>query len=151
MWNEVKKNSIAFSVYRKRRQRGVYIIVYLVFILAIIVTACSPKMGNGALKFFFDGVPKKTKQDTLVTTAVSDTVSMRSKIAVPQVNAETYYHTPYKEGACTKCHDREAPGKTTFSQNEFCYTCHTDYQKKIQICSWSGSGRILYHLPCTSS
>lgn len=142
----LKKNYFAISIYRAglvrkkscllhlgKNKRRLYFFACLFFILALIITACSPKVGNNMLKFFFDGVPEKIRQDSVVTTTVSDTVGNISKIAVPEVNAETYYHTPYKEGACTKCHDREAPGKTTFSQNEFCYICHTDYQKKYKF------------------
>jgi predicted CXXCH cytochrome family protein len=142
----LKKNDISFKISRGsparershflhvgKNQRWFYFFAGLVFILALIVTACSPKMGNGTLKFFFDGVPEKPKQDSLVTTAVSDTANKTTRVAVPSGNTETYYHAPYKDGACTKCHDSEAPGKTTFSQGEFCYNCHTDFQKKYEV------------------
>jgi predicted CXXCH cytochrome family protein len=121
-------------VQRKTKHTQLFFLTCLVFILALIVTACSPKMGNGVLKFFFDGVPEKNSKDSVITTtAFLDTVHKNTNIVAPQVTAETYYHPPYKERACTKCHNGDVPGKTTFSQGDVCYSCHTDFQKKYEI------------------
>ena len=110
-------------------------VAWVILILIAIFAACSPKAGSGFLKFMFDGVPEKNKKDSITTSVVlvPDPLKTNDKVVVQQDTATVYYHPPYKERACNKCHTAEAPGKTTFSQDEICYTCHTDFQKKYSF------------------
>jgi|CXWL01.1.fsa_nt_gi predicted CXXCH cytochrome family protein len=124
---KLNRNLFGSSINKK------WIAVGFIFAFTIVLVACSPKTGSGVLKFFFDGVPEKTKQDSAILTVASDSSKKNTLIPVQPANPGLYYHPPYKERACSKCHNSEVHGKTAYSQDEACYTCHTDFQKQYPI------------------
>lgn len=126
--NRNKFNRISFK--KKDWIKGVFIGSTLSIL--ILLAACSPKVGTNLLNFFFDGIPEKIKSDSVAISLVivTDSIKNNTQFVVQPVAPELYYHTPYKERACSKCHDAETPGKITSSQNKICYACHEDFQKK---------------------
>jgi predicted CXXCH cytochrome family protein len=126
IWGRLNKNSIR-KINNKDR-----IVVWLIVVLVTLLMACSEKVGSGFVKFIFDGVPDKNKKDT-VTAALKSTPDSSKKIlkvAAKPAEPELYFHPPYKEKACTKCHNDATPGKIVFPQHLVCYTCHEDFKKK---------------------
>ena len=111
------------------------ILIWLVPILMLLLVACAPKIKTSVLNFFFDGVPANRKKDSAAITSIvaTDSLKQNTKIAAQQELPGLYYHKPYKERACTKCHSTELPGKITSSQDEICYSCHTDFRKKYNF------------------
>lgn len=109
-----------------------HLIISLAIIpLLIMVSGCSPKTGSGALRFFFDGVPEKKQQDSLVrltktNEAIQQTDTMNAMAATG------FLHAPYKKRECNKCHTGAAPGKSVYSQDAACYTCHESYTSKYE-------------------
>lgn len=111
-------------------------VAWVILILIAIFAACSPKAGSGFLKFMFDGVPDKNPKDSVVTSLiiVSDSSKKNPIVSVqPDDVSGIFYHTPYKDRACAKCHNADVPDKIAFSQDEFCYSCHEDFQKKYSF------------------
>jgi predicted CXXCH cytochrome family protein len=106
----------------------------LLFLTIIIIAACSPKSGSGLLKFMFDGVPERKGLDsskTLIVSSSTDSSKLGTKTnSTAAVQSNLFIHPPYKERACNQCHNPETPGKMPFSQDEACYKCHDDFQKK---------------------
>jgi predicted CXXCH cytochrome family protein len=114
-----------------------FLIVLILSLLAIFV-ACAPRASTKMLQFFFDGVPENQKKDSVVISSNTGMVlvevvndSTKTNILAPQASSTTtYFHTPYKEKACSKCHNIDDPGKKSYGQEELCNTCHTDLQTK---------------------
>lgn len=130
----------------RRRYRILYRLIeikngiahFLILSLIIFFVACSPRSGINILKFFFDGVPAKQKKDSIIISSTTGLIvfelindSIKTNALVAQVASQgLFYHTPYKEKACGKCHNADTPGKTSYAQDGICNTCHTDFQTK---------------------
>lgn len=111
---------------------------YLVSLLLIaaslaLLAACSPKTGGGVLRFFFDGVPEKKRQDSLLRLAKTTDSVNRQQDTMNAMAATGYLHPPYKQRACSKCHTGDAPGKPVYNQDAVCYTCHENYTVKYEF------------------
>jgi len=118
----------------KRNKRNCFV-AGLIFSLIITIAACSPKSGSGFLKFMFDGVPEGKPKDTIaaVIKLIPDSSNAASTSTASSGLNGVFYHAPYKDRACIKCHDTGMPGKIKYSQDEFCYSCHESYQKKYPV------------------
>jgi predicted CXXCH cytochrome family protein len=116
-----------------RKVRKTHIIFLLFFVVAAIITCCSPKNNFKTLSFFFDGVPKPVNSDSLANlNNVNKADTSANKAPVKTVNKMlNFVHQPYKEKNCEVCHDQKAAGMYTSSQPKLCYTCHEDFSKKF--------------------
>ena len=78
----------------------------------------------------FDGVPDHEVRDSVNTVSMRkrDTVKVDTKAVVLATEPGMYYHKPYSERACNKCHDATVPDKLPQAQDVICYSCHTNYQ-----------------------
>jgi predicted CXXCH cytochrome family protein len=99
-----------------------------VLLLAVNLTACSPRARLNTLNFFFDGVPANVT-DTMVPPAGTQGFALRpvndSSLAMRQ---NTYsYHQPYQEKNCTACHDISDVGSLVKDEPALCYACHQDF------------------------
>ena len=119
----------------KKIYKSKYTIVGLILFVIVLLAACSPNAGSGFLKFMFDGVPDKPVKESVTDSALSVVDSSNTNLLVKVESSASglFYHTPYKDRACTKCHSTEAPGKIIYAQDEYCYSCHEDFQKKYSI------------------
>ena len=113
---------------KKNRKKGMFI--FLILFLLLLLADCSPKVGSNLLNFFIDGVPERNK-DTVATSlaVITDTIKENTQAVIQPPAREVFYHTPYKERACSKCHTAETPGKINSSQEKICYACHDDFKK----------------------
>jgi predicted CXXCH cytochrome family protein len=113
-----------------KKGRITQISVLSILVLFILLVDCSPKVGSNLLNFLVDGVPEKKNKDSVVTSVaiVSDSIKDISQTAIQPPAPEVYYHAPYKERACSKCHTAETPGKINTSQEKICYSCHDDFK-----------------------
>jgi len=101
------------------------------FLCSFIILSCSTHYRYKVLTFLFDGVP-----DTSGTTSAiykdyqyqPDTAELTKP-----TGTELFVHSPYKENACTDCHDKNAPGKTVLPQPDLCVQCHEDFNSKFSF------------------
>lgn len=111
------------------------IFIWVIIIFTVLLGACSPKIKTSVLNFIFDGVPSRKINDSSAVSAkvIIDSSKTNAKATVQtttEVGPILYYHTPYKERACIKCHSTELPGTITIAQDEICFSCHENFQKK---------------------
>ena len=101
--------------------------IFFFVIITSLFIACSPEISYKVLSFLFDGVPDPDENEIV---AVNDSLSQIDSIATERViKPQFVLHPPYKERACTNCHDRSTMGKLLKPQPELCYQCHEDFNE----------------------
>ena len=124
-------NTLSLKKYNNKNR----IVVWFFLILLSLSTACSEKVRTRVLSFVFDGVPDKSQIDSSNTSIVSvpDTLKKISKTVVVKPDLpDVFYHDPYEEKQCSKCHDPSSPGKMSYAQDLVCFTCHTDFKTEYK-------------------
>ena len=84
--------------------------------------------------FFFDGVTNPAEIEATLS-ILQDSLMVRtdsSAVVLKIVDNRTLIHPPYKERACSKCHDPNAMGKPKMGLPDLCYTCHTSMEYKYE-------------------
>ena len=115
---------------------GSHLILLAGIVLLVVGFSCSSTSNLKLASFLFDGVPGKEKKDTVfqkVQGPVTDTIASTGTLAnKPPGQTNLFVHPPYRDRACTQCHNPESPGKIPYSQDEYCYKCHSDFQVQFK-------------------
>jgi predicted CXXCH cytochrome family protein len=85
------------------------------------------------LSTVFDGVPKPWP-DSLK----KDTFKLANKIEKKDDKtsnnaAVIYFHKPYEQRVCSKCHEKGNSLRLVAQIPELCYLCHEDYHNKYKV------------------
>mgnify|MGYP003336768341 CR=1 FL=1 len=94
------------------------------------IVQCSSRNNYKTLNFFFDGVPDPDKaQADTKPVAIASNDSVFEAAAKPKA-AKKFFHPPYQERQCEKCHDQSSMGKFIKPQPDLCYSCHENFANK---------------------
>jgi predicted CXXCH cytochrome family protein len=110
--------------------------------LLAVMVSCSPKLSNGVLTFFFDGVPARdsTKSASSQVKIIDENSSDVFRPLPVEVSKEYFVHYPYKEKECFSCHDEKSKSELILSQPDLCYSCHEDFSKKYKYVHGPAAG-----------
>ena len=108
------------------------IMVFLLVVGALVV-GCSPRAGHKVLSFFFDGVPGNFQKngnahDSLVKHNTNNVLASNKPVKATKVY---YYHPPFFDKECTKCHNNTTSSTLASPMPGLCYTCHKDFRTKF--------------------
>ncbi|MFC2086433.1 cytochrome c3 family protein, partial [Bacteroidota bacterium] len=99
------------------------------FFILILIGACSPEINYKILSFVFDGVPDPSKPAVFVDIDSRNTIDSTLNLAVvkKEIKPKSTSHLPFKDNACTSCHDQKNMGKLIEPQPGLCYNCHEEF------------------------
>ena len=119
---------------KKKNNSIIKIVVYLLFFV-FIYSGCSQNKLHKTLSIFFDGVPYKSKDSTVIkkdSIVIKD--SLRNlKNTKKQNSIIVSVHPPYRDRECSNCHDNNDKTKFTKPLQSLCFNCHDDFSKKYKF------------------
>lgn len=98
-------------------------IVFVLVAISLLVAACSPSVRYKIMDTIFDDVPVPVDENVFV----ADTVIRTDSVTVASLAMElekVYYHEPFVEKECGKCHDEQHLGQLVAEEPELCKKCH---------------------------
>jgi predicted CXXCH cytochrome family protein len=110
------------------------ILKFLSVAVISITIACSPKISNNLLTFFFDGVPPadSAKAESSAEMQENETNSEVFRSVPVEVRSVYSAHYPYTENECFSCHDEKSKSDLVMPEPDLCYTCHSDYSTEYK-------------------
>ena len=101
---------------------------FLMGLVIVLLSQCSPYAGKNMLNFLFDGVPETdTVQAKLTDLEGTSTDSLgRPEVLLALEKPNRFVHYPYEEGECASCHNELSLGTMLEAQPGLCYICHED-------------------------
>ena len=106
-----------------------------IFLLVVcgLVVSCSPQAGHKVLSFFFDGVPgDKSKSGVSADAPAKHNGSnVHSTFVSTKAATKYYYHPPFFDKECTKCHNNSTSSTLAAPMPGLCYSCHKDFKTKF--------------------
>ncbi len=102
----------------------------IVLVVCLLLGACLPKQRYRVMSFFFDGVPQpeqgiENRADANDTVPVSvDTEGVPAPGSHQTKPVTIVRHKPYRDRACSRCHDRTSSSYLRMPIQALCFSCH---------------------------
>lgn len=115
------------------RKPANYNFIYFVFSFFIFILACTPTSRYKILSVFLDGVPNPENQKEVFadsSVAVDTTIAQNNAKQAIRIKPKLYFHKPYNDKLCGKCHNMRQSFKILKPSPQLCYDCHENLDEK---------------------
>jgi predicted CXXCH cytochrome family protein len=106
--------------------------IFNLLVLTLVLVSCSPEFRYKVANAIFDDVPSIEEEDEVVVDTSDNLASPGDLTSSTGIILEKkiYYHDPFQNKECSKCHDQQHIGALVAEEPELCYQCHEEQTQK---------------------